>query len=76
MDEKKIARINELAAKKKSEGLSEEELVEQKQLQQEYVNEFKKRTNEQLLNIKVVDEEGNDVTPQKLKEAKNERNKS
>lgn len=73
MDDKKLARINELAAKKKCDGLCEEELAEQKALREEYLSDFRGRMKEQLLNVKVVDPEGNDITPQKLKDAKKER---
>ena len=37
MDPKKIARINELAKKKKTEGLTPEEAVEQAKLREEYI---------------------------------------
>ena len=40
MDEKKIARINELYHKSKAEGLSEAEKAEQAALRQEYVVRF------------------------------------
>ena len=41
MEQYKIDRINELAHKKKSEGLTEEELLEQKALREEYIREFR-----------------------------------
>lgn len=76
MDEKLIARINELANKKKTEGLSEAEQQEQKELREQYLKEFRANTEKQLINLKIVDEDGNDVTPDKLKKAKEERDKS
>lgn len=42
MDDKKVARINELYHKSKSEGLTPEELKEQQILRKEYIDSFKK----------------------------------
>jgi uncharacterized protein YnzC (UPF0291/DUF896 family) len=50
----KICRINELAKKSKAEGLSEEELREQKCLREEYISTMKARTKEQLDRIIIV----------------------
>lgn len=52
----KICRINELAKKSKAEGLSEEELLEQKCLREEYISTMKARTKEQLDRIIIVKE--------------------
>jgi uncharacterized protein YnzC (UPF0291/DUF896 family) len=52
----KICRINELAKKSKTEGLSEEELLEQKCLREEYISTMKARTKEQLDRIIIVKE--------------------
>ncbi|MBS7576751.1 MULTISPECIES: DUF896 family protein [unclassified Enterococcus] len=68
MDDKKVARINELAAKAKQEGLTEAEKVEQKALRTEYVKSLKANLRQHIEGIKVVDEAGKDVTPEKLKE--------
>lgn len=65
-----VKRINELAAKKKAGTITDTELEEQKQLRQEYLKGFRKDMNNVLLNTKVVDPEGTDVTPEKLKAAK------
>ena len=48
----KIDRINQLAKKKKKEGLSEEELAEQKKLYREYIDSFKDNLRFQLDMIK------------------------
>ena len=71
-----LERINELAKKKKSEGLTESELSEQQKLRNEYIQLFRNQVEEQLATIKVVDEEGTDVTPDKLKELKAKKNKN
>ncbi len=65
-----IDRINELARKSKQETLSDDEKQEQKQLRIEYSRLFKEGFEQQLLNMTVVDQEGNDVTPDKLKAKK------
>lgn len=51
-----IARINELAHKKKAEGLTAEEQVEQKALYKEYLAGIRGQLKAQLDNIEVVDE--------------------
>ncbi|WP_313758921.1 DUF896 domain-containing protein [Tissierella sp.] len=63
-----IKRINELAHKGKTIGLTEIEKEEQQNLRQEYLAIFRGNMKNTLINVKVVDEEGNDVTPEKLKE--------
>ncbi|EHJ52321.1 DUF896 family protein [Streptococcus macacae] len=68
MDQKKIERINELARKKKTEGLTGEEKVEQERLREEYIEGYRRSFRHHIEGIKVVDEEGKDITPEKLKE--------
>lgn len=51
-----IARINELAHKKKAEGLTAEEQAEQKVLYKEYLAGIRGQLKAQLDNIEVVDE--------------------
>ncbi|ADH99341.1 DUF896 domain-containing protein [Salisediminibacterium selenitireducens] len=70
LDNNKITRINELARKSKSEGLSLKEQKEQKKLREEYLKNVRKSFKNQLKSMKVVDETGTDVTPQKLKDEK------
>lgn len=50
-----IERINELAHKKKKEGLTEAELVEQKELYKRYLANIRGQLKAQLDNIEVVD---------------------
>lgn len=59
MDQKKIDRINELARKQKSEGLTDEEKAEQQNLRREYIESYKRSLMQQLDSIYVVDEKGN-----------------
>ena len=64
-----VERINELARKKKAEGLSEAELEEQVLLRRAYLDSVKANFRSQVETIKVIDEKtGEDVTPDKLKE--------
>lgn len=69
MDQKKIDRINELARKKKTEGLTEAETAEQAVLRREYIDSVLGNLKSQLDNTYIVDEKGN-KTPLKPKEEK------
>lgn len=42
MNQEKINRINELSKKSKTEGLTEEEKIEQQKLREEYIDNVKK----------------------------------
>ena len=64
MTEERIARLNELARKKKTIGLTEEEKVEQAMLRQEYLAAIRASLTAQLDNVSYVDDQGNE---QKLK---------
>ncbi|KAA9300582.1 MULTISPECIES: DUF896 domain-containing protein [Aerococcus] len=68
-----LPRINELAKKKKEGTITEAELSEQKELRSQYLKQFRENFRSVLMNTKVVDPEGTDVTPQKLKDAQAER---
>lgn len=59
MTQEKINRINELAHKSKSVGLTEEEKAEQALLRREYIDSFKASLIGQLENTYIVDEKGN-----------------
>ena len=58
MDKKQIDRINELARKKKAEGLTPAELEEQAALRAEYIAGFRASLTAQLENTIVVDPDG------------------
>ena len=58
MEQSKIDRINELARKQKSEGLTEEELKEQAILRREYIESFKQSLVSQLENTYIVEPDG------------------
>ena len=68
-----IDRINELARKKKEHGLTNEEAKEQTKLRRQYLEEFREGFEQQIENTKVIDPEGNDVTPEKLKKIQEEK---
>lgn len=68
-----LERINALARKEKDKGLNQEEKAEQKKLREAYLKSFREQFRNTLLNTKVVDPKGQDVTPQKLKDAKKKR---
>ncbi|MCD7807714.1 MAG: DUF896 domain-containing protein [Erysipelotrichaceae bacterium] len=71
IDDKLIAEINSLAHKSKTVGLNEEEKARQQVLRQQYLEAFRSGFKQQLKSVKVVDEKGNDITPEKLKREKN-----
>ena len=59
MEQSRIDRINELAKKAKTVGLTEEEIAERDALRREYVAAVKANLVAQLDNTYVVDEKGN-----------------
>ncbi len=64
----KMARLNELAKKKKSGTLTEEEIKEQQALREEYLVTFRESMKNTIENVRVIDPNGEDVTPEKLKQ--------
>ena len=58
MTKEEIARINELAKKKKAEGLTPEEEVEQQRLRRAYIDSFKASLRSQLDNTVIVEPDG------------------
>jgi uncharacterized protein YnzC (UPF0291/DUF896 family) len=67
-----IKRINELTALAKERELSQSETIERQKLREEYLEIFRSNFKEQLKSVKIVDENGNDVTPDKLKKNKDQ----
>ena len=73
LSKEKIARINELANTAKVEELSAKEKVEQQELRKEYLEAFRGGMRHHIEGMKVVDQEGTDVTPEKLKKIQREK---
>ena len=63
-----VARINELAHKAKTVGLTEEELAERDKLRRIYIDSWKTGLVAQLENTYIVDEKGNKRKVQKKQE--------
>lgn len=61
MISEKILRINELAKKAKTIGLTEEEKAEQAKLRQEYVAGFRESLISTLDNTYIIDRDGNKI---------------
>lgn len=59
-----INRINELAAKKKTEGLTSQEQAEQKELYKDYLAAIRGQVRNSLQNVRFVE----DMTEEELKE--------
>lgn len=68
LEKNKLDRINELVRKERSDGLSDEEKAEQKNLREEYIQAFRSGMKNQIEGMKVVDPDGKDVTPDKVKD--------
>lgn len=66
----KISRINALSKKSKKVGLTLEEAKEQTLLRKEYLETFRSSMRGTIENVKVIDPDGNDVTPDKVKQAR------
>lgn len=65
MTEEKIKRINELAKKSKTEGLTDAEKEEQAALRREYIDGFKRNLEAQLDNTYILRPDGTKVKVKK-----------
>ena len=64
-----LQRINELAQLAKSRELTAEETAERDNLRREYLAAIRGQVDGHLLASRIIDGDGNDVTPQKLRDA-------
>lgn len=69
----KMNRINELARLSKERSLTEDEKKEQKLLRDQYLSVFREGMRQHIEGAKIIDPEGNDVTPEKVKAIQKER---
>lgn len=63
-----IDRINFLAKKKKTTGLSEDEKIEQQSLRETYLAMFRENFRSHIEMLQIYDKDGKEVTPEKVKE--------
>ena len=73
LDDKKLKRLNHLAKLKREEKITKDDLEELNALRKEYLENFRSSFRSQIENATVIDPEGNDVTPQKVKDIKKRR---
>lgn len=62
-----LPRINELAYKSRTAGLTQAEQVEQQVLREDYLREIRGQIENTVTNLTVIDPVGEDVTPVKLR---------
>lgn len=67
---KTIERINELYRKSKAEGLTNDELLEQKRLREEYIAAFRNNLRGTLESIKIQNPDGSMIDVKKRHEEK------
>jgi len=67
MTEELLNRINELARKSRTEGLTEEEKAEQAELRQQYIKAFRQGFENTMSNVYIMDKDGNKTKVEKKK---------
>ena len=65
ISDEELARINELARKRKTEGLTEEERLEQAHLREKFLEDFRACFKEQLDQIEIVEPDDPRLAEQK-----------
>lgn len=65
-----LSRINDLAKKMRNEGLTNAEKVEQQMLREDYLREIRGQVLNTFSTMMVLDQLGNDVTPEKVRHIK------
>ena len=70
LSKEKLSRINELSKLAKEGKLTEELAKARTTVRKEYLDVFRTTMRDTIEHVKVVDEKGNDVTPEKLKQVK------
>ena len=68
MTEELLSRINELARKSRSEGLTEAEKAEQAELRQQYIKGFRQGFENTMNNVYIMDKDGNKKKVEKKKQ--------
>ncbi|BAN06937.1 UPF0291 protein LVIS_1359 [Levilactobacillus brevis KB290] len=63
-----LARINELAHKNKTDGLTDEETAERDHLRKQYLKLFRESFRSQVEMMQVYDKAGKEVTPEKVRQ--------
>ncbi|MEE6665099.1 DUF896 domain-containing protein [Limosilactobacillus fermentum] len=63
-----LKRINELAHKNKTEGLTTAEKAERKRLRDQYLKNFRAAFRSNIEMMQIFDKNGKEVTPEKVKE--------
>ncbi|MGY0221470.1 DUF896 domain-containing protein [Limosilactobacillus fermentum] len=63
-----LKRINELAHKNKTEGLTTAEKAERKRLRDQYLKNFRAAFRSDIEMMQIFDKDGKELTPEKVKE--------
>lgn len=73
LDDKKLKRLNQLAKLKREDKISASEHTELTGLREQYLSNFRNSFKNQIENTKVIDPDGKDVTPDKIKALRNKK---